>query len=67
VRVLDGDRIAVRFEAPQRAVTPGQAVVLYDGDVVLGGGTIARSGRPSARRFDTRAKPMLESRAEGRA
>jgi tRNA-specific 2-thiouridylase len=33
----------VRFAAPQRAVTPGQAVVLYDGDRVLGGGWIDRS------------------------
>ena len=31
----------VTFARPQRAVTPGQAVVLYDGDVVLGGGRIA--------------------------
>ena len=30
------------FEEPVRAVTPGQAVVLYDGDYVLGGGTICR-------------------------
>lgn len=37
------DRLLVRFETPQRAITPGQAVVLYSGDVVLGGGTIARS------------------------
>ena len=30
----------VVFDAPQRAITPGQAVVLYDGDTVVGGGTI---------------------------
>jgi tRNA-specific 2-thiouridylase len=34
--------LAVRFQAPQRAVTPGQTLVLYADDVVLGGGTIAR-------------------------
>ncbi|MBQ3192020.1 MAG: tRNA 2-thiouridine(34) synthase MnmA [Oscillospiraceae bacterium] len=33
----------VEFDAPQRAVTPGQAVVLYDGDMVIGGGTIAEA------------------------
>ena len=33
-------RIRVEFDAPQRAVTPGQAVVLYQGDLVIGGGTI---------------------------
>jgi tRNA-specific 2-thiouridylase len=37
---LDGDALRVDFDEPQRAVTPGQAAVLYDGDVVLGGGTI---------------------------
>jgi len=33
-------QINVRFDEPQRAITPGQAVVLYDGDVVVGGGAI---------------------------
>jgi tRNA-specific 2-thiouridylase len=35
------DEILARFDEPQRAVTPGQAAVFYDGDVVLGGGWIA--------------------------
>ena len=35
------DELTVTFDEPQRAVTPGQAVVLYDGDIVVGGGTIA--------------------------
>ena len=38
--VYDGDEIIVKFDEPQRAVTPGQAVVFYDGDEVLGGGTV---------------------------
>ncbi|MCL2175964.1 MAG: tRNA 2-thiouridine(34) synthase MnmA [Treponema sp.] len=34
------DTLHIEFEKPQRAITPGQAVVMYDGDVVVGGGTI---------------------------
>ncbi|MDR2344379.1 MAG: tRNA 2-thiouridine(34) synthase MnmA [Spirochaetaceae bacterium] len=38
------DTIRVEFDEPQRAVTPGQAAVLYDGGYVLGGGTIRDAG-----------------------
>jgi tRNA-specific 2-thiouridylase len=36
------DEILVEFEESQRAITPGQAVVMYDGDTVVGGATIER-------------------------
>ena len=37
---LPDGRLYVYFDEPQRAITPGQAVVLYDGDFVAGGGII---------------------------
>ncbi|MDF1616251.1 tRNA 2-thiouridine(34) synthase MnmA [Petrocella sp. FN5] len=40
VKMVDDDLMEVRFEDAQRAITPGQAVVLYDGELVVGGGTI---------------------------
>ncbi|GGC92534.1 tRNA-specific 2-thiouridylase MnmA [Thalassobacillus devorans] len=40
VQVLDDDKVKVIFHESQRAITPGQAVVFYDGEVCLGGATI---------------------------
>ena len=37
---LDGGRVRVEFGKPQRAITPGQAVVFYDGETIVGGGII---------------------------
>lgn len=41
-RIFSGDRVLIQFDEPQRAITPGQAVVLYDGEMVVGGGWIER-------------------------
>ena len=38
------DEIRVEFDEPQRAITKGQSVVLYDGDIIVGGGTITKVG-----------------------
>lgn len=42
-RALPDGRVEVRFSEPQRAVAPGQAAVLYDGDTVAGGGVILKA------------------------
>jgi tRNA-specific 2-thiouridylase len=44
--LLDAEthRVRVHFDSPQRAITPGQSAVFYDGEVVVGGGVIERVG-----------------------
>ncbi len=43
IKVLDDNTVKIVFEQEQKAITPGQAAVLYDGDIVLGGGTITET------------------------
>jgi len=40
IHQLDDDTLQIEFDEPQRAITSGQAAVIYDGDYVMGGGTI---------------------------
>lgn len=42
VKLYSGNRVGVEFDEPQRAITPGQAVVLYENDIVVGGGWIEK-------------------------
>ncbi len=46
IEEIDEDRMVLKFQQAQRAVTPGQSVVLYDGDVCLGGGIIESMNTP---------------------
>ncbi len=42
IKRLDESRVECVFDEPQRAITAGQSVVFYDGDIVVGGGVIVR-------------------------
>jgi tRNA-specific 2-thiouridylase len=46
VTLIEDNTAHVKFNQPQRDVTPGQAIVLYQGPVLLGGGTIAWLDKP---------------------
>ena len=61
VTPLENNRARIRLHEPQRAVTPGQAAVIYNGDVVLGGGWICRhtSCHPESRKFSESRDPVM--------
>ncbi len=46
IEQIDTDRMYLKFDRAQRAVTPGQSVVLYDGEICLGGGIIESMNTP---------------------
>ena len=68
VTPLENNRARIRLHDPQRAVTPGQAAVIYDGDVVLGGGWICRPAstrHPEPRKLSGSKDPAIIRRYFG--
>jgi len=55
---LENGRAHIRLHEPQKAVTPGQAAVFYDGDIVLGGGWICRSATERIHRGERMASVL---------
>jgi len=62
VTPLESNRARIRLHEPQRAVTPGQAAVIYDGDVVMGGGWICRACHPEP--FDSAQDRLREAESK---
>ncbi len=66
VRRADGEALEVQFDAPQRAVAPGQFVVFYRGDVCLGGGRIRAARGISRDQSRGAAEAVPHTAARGR-
>ncbi len=60
LELLPDNRCLVRFEQPQKAVTPGQAVVFYDGEVCLGGGIIHHTYKEEGHLRTRYTRPLSE-------
>ncbi len=58
---LDGDEVEIALNEPVLAISPGQSLVLYDGDVVLGGGIIETTTDKTPRATARRALPVVTS------
>ena len=58
VTQIDTDMVEVVFDEPQRAITKGQAVVFYDGDIVVGGGTIQQASHKTILLTDAKIMPL---------
>lgn len=61
VQQLPTGELHLRFANPQRAITPGQAVVCYDGDRVMAGGTISSTSRTRLRAAGEQLAPALSA------